>query len=228
MSNDPSEDLDPSWSTGGNLLFSSNRDGNFDIYLKDVVGEGLLSITDVGRDDEDGINERWPDMVAFEGKWRITYSSDRFGDWEIHSIDADGENIARATDHEDTDASASWGPSGEEFVFHSDRNKERVELFIAPDPYGDGQRSISAPDATKGSFPDWEPVQHTGTCGNPTVIPCPYPRPDPIVVPIPEPTPLRPRHPTPTATPTPTRPPLRPQRLRPHLLQHRRPLQPQP
>ena len=101
VSNDPSEDLDPSWSTGGNLLFSSNRDGNFDIYLKDVVGEGLLSITDVGRDDEDGINERWPDMVASEGEWRITYSSDRFGDWEIHSIDADGENIARATDHED-------------------------------------------------------------------------------------------------------------------------------
>ena len=53
-----------------------------------------------------------------------------------------------------TDASASWGPSGEEFVFHthrnSDRNKEGVELFISPDPYGDGQRSISAMEATEG------------------------------------------------------------------------------
>ena len=140
-----SEDLDPSWSTGGNLLFSSDRDGNFDIYLRDAVGAGLVSITDVGRDDEDGINERWPDMVAFEGQWRITYSSSRFGDWEIHSIDADGENIARATDHEDTDGSASWGPSGEEFVFHTDRNKQGMELFISPDPFGDGQKSISGP-----------------------------------------------------------------------------------
>jgi len=52
---------------------------------------------------------------------RLAVGSSRDGNWEIYSIDADGTNLKRLTDHPAKDQHPAWSPKGDRIAFSSDR-----------------------------------------------------------------------------------------------------------
>ena len=69
---------------GNRIAFTSNRDGDYEIFVMDLDGTNLQQLTD--NDDFDSSPAWSPDGS------RITFMSDRNGDYEIFIMDADGTN----------------------------------------------------------------------------------------------------------------------------------------
>ena len=115
------------------IAFSSNRDGNFEIYVMDDDGGNLRRLTN--HPDRDFSPSWSPD-----GK-RIAFSSYRAGNWgtlEIYVMDADGGNQRRLTKNLHPDGSPSWSPDGERIVFDSSRDGNS-EIYVM-DANGGNQR----------------------------------------------------------------------------------------
>ena len=215
---DPASDLDPAWASDSErLLFASDRDGDFDIYIAEIDGSSLINVTDSDEDDEEAFNDRWPDLGVYEFEDQIIFSSDRDGNWEVYTLELEGNDLVRATNNSALDVSPSWGPSGDEFVFHTNRDK-RMELYTAANAFGDGQGRVSDSGSNDDSHPDWEPVLDPEYCGEPIATSVAIPTPSPALLPQPTPTPTPTDTPTPTPTDTPTPTPRthRPRRQRTH------------
>jgi Tol biopolymer transport system component len=101
----------------GQIAFSSNRDGNYEIY----------AMTDDGSD-ETRLTEN--DANDFDPSWspdgeKIAFASfrDGFNNQEIYVMNADGTDQTRLTDNDDAlDREPSWSPDGEKIAFVSDRD----------------------------------------------------------------------------------------------------------
>ena len=53
------------------------------------------------------------DGIAQVVEQRIVFSSNRDGDWDIYSMDANGDNLAQLTDHEKSDTDPACSPGWE-------------------------------------------------------------------------------------------------------------------
>jgi len=107
-------DRDPEWPPDGHrLLFSSDRDGDFDIYVINSDGSRLKQLTLNWVDD---YCPHWsPDGS------RIAFTSDRDGNAEIYVMNADGTNQTRLTSNAADDYYSDWSPDGQRLVFVSTR-----------------------------------------------------------------------------------------------------------
>ena len=96
------------------IAFSSNRDGNSEIYVMNANGRNQrnLTITPFSHDS----SPSW----SPDGK-HIAFSSERDGDIEIYVMDANGGNQRNLTNNPHVDNYPSWSPDGEHIVFMSDR-----------------------------------------------------------------------------------------------------------
>ena len=196
VTNSDAADLDPAWSSDGSkLAFASNRDGDFDIYAVNADGSGIENVSDTD------YNERWPDWSIDANARPDIFVHDRYGNWELYSAYKE-----RLTNNGETDAAPAWGPSGEGIVFHSGREGPSGSFLLFTMFHdGSNQAEIGGKPGVQGSFPDWQPVESTGTCDKPTIVPIPTPTPKPVPpLPSPTPEPTATSAPTPTPTPTPT------------------------
>ena len=164
-------DMDPAWSSDGTrIAFASDRDGDWDVFLADADGSNPTNLTDSSRDDTNGYNDRWPDLGEDSyGDELITFSSDRDGDWELHTMYDDGVDPWQTTSNNGADTQSSWGPSVEELAFQSDRNTG-LEIFDTFDGGGDS-RNLSNSSNSADSSPDWEPLEEAVYCGGDPVDP---------------------------------------------------------
>jgi formylglycine-generating enzyme required for sulfatase activity len=127
------------WSPDGtHIVFESSRDGNRELYLMAVPGEGdaaagdgepptLLRLTD-------------NDVTDFAPDWspdgmQIAYASLHGGNYDIYIMEADGSNPRRLTTGQADDWWPDWSPDGEQIVFSSfdhSRSQERYyhEVFV--------------------------------------------------------------------------------------------------
>jgi len=107
-------DRHPEWSPDGRqLLFSSDRHGDDDIYLINSDGSGLKQLTLMRA------NDYWPHWSP-DGS-RIAFTSDRDGNSEIYVMNADGTNQTRLTNNAADDYDPDWSPDGKRLVFVSAR-----------------------------------------------------------------------------------------------------------
>lgn len=106
----PVQNLVTSWSPDGSMIaFSSNRDGNMEIYLMNPEGNDIVRLTDNVTSDAE---PRW----SPDGK-QIAFSSNRDGNVEIYVLDVEetiqsgNDTIARRlTDHPGDDTGPAWRP----------------------------------------------------------------------------------------------------------------------
>ncbi|MBN1313803.1 MAG: serine/threonine-protein kinase [Anaerolineae bacterium] len=158
----PQATILPPPSGGDRLIFASQRDGNYDLYLIDVDGTNLQQIT---KDPERDYDPAWsPDgtriayvshadgdaeivlinvgcILSSEGcdrsarkltdntardigpAWspdgtHIAFASDRDGDYDIYTMEADGQYLRQLTFYDTEDLSPSWSPDGQQIVYH--------------------------------------------------------------------------------------------------------------
>ncbi len=122
--------------SSGPISFTTDRDGNLEIYVINLDGSGLTNLTN--NDITDHQSSWSPDGTKF------AFISDetRDGNEEIYVMNADGSNRIRLTNSPGRDTHPKWSADGRRIVWESDRNGPRfvTDIFLmdAVDDDGDG------------------------------------------------------------------------------------------
>ena len=149
FSDTPASEWVPQWSPDGQkIAFSSDRDGDSEIYVIDKDGFNLVQLTDnFGYDGR----PRWsPDgsMISFE-------TDQDGGDWDIFVMNTDGTHPRPVTVNTDSDDWMQfWSPDGTWLVFVSSMDGDN-ELYII-DINGQNQQQLTSNDYADES-PVWIP-----------------------------------------------------------------------
>ncbi len=109
-------------SNTGQIVFTSRRDGNLEIYMMDSDGTNQKRLTAVQGDD---LFPAWsPDGT------KIAFVSNRNGGFvQIHVMDADGKNPIRLTDGL-WETHPEWSPDGQQIAFTSWRDDWNYDIYV--------------------------------------------------------------------------------------------------
>lgn len=110
------------------ILFSSTRDGNWEIYMMNPDGSNQVNLTQRPSDD-------------FEATWsptgeQILFVSNRDGKnvRDLYLMDPDGSNVKRVFKHKTRmdKRSPAWSPDGKQFVYWSvNHDRHEYDLYLA-------------------------------------------------------------------------------------------------
>ena len=130
------------------IAFTTDRDGNREIYVMNADGTGQTPLTNNGANDRD---PAWsPDGT------KIAFNSLRDGAWEVYMINADGANPVNLTDNAAIDLDPLWSPDGTKIAFSSGRDGGAYEIYVM-NADGTGQARLtnnSASDIAASWSPD--------------------------------------------------------------------------
>jgi len=129
------------------VVFGSDRDGYYDIWVCDLDGSNLVQLTDNTADDT--MPEWSPDgsRIAFQRVWPGL-------DTEIIVMDADGSSISALTDNGIADEGPTWSPDGRSIAYHS--GSTNFEVFRM---FEDGSDPMNLTNnAAADMYPDWSRV----------------------------------------------------------------------
>ena len=138
------------WSPDGQeITFTTDRNGNWDIYSMSAGGTDERRLTD------DEAQDGWPSWTP-DGQ-QIVFASDRTGNWEIFIMNADGSDVRQLTDRPDTtDLFPAVSPDGTRVVFSSQFEAvNEGEIYIMPIDGGDATRLTNT--AALNNMPSWCP-----------------------------------------------------------------------
>jgi Tol biopolymer transport system component len=145
----PNEDTQPSISPQGHLAFASDRDGDFDIYVKQRDGE-VEQVTNHAASDYE---PAW----SVEGE-RLAFVSERTGNLDIFVALAEvSGSPSRITMSPAVDTSPAWSPVGIRLAFSSNR-KGNYDIWILE--LGRKPRRLTSNDAADFD-PAWSPDGRT-------------------------------------------------------------------
>ena len=121
------DDRSPSWSPDGsvdNIVFESNREGNYEIYtMSKKFPEFFIILSNSPGIDR---NPSW----SPDGK-NIVFESNRNGNFEIYVMNADGTNVIQLTSTSTgDDLNPSWSPDGTKIAFRSTRYGETGDIYV--------------------------------------------------------------------------------------------------
>jgi len=105
----------------GQVVFSSTRDGNYEIYVANADGSGPSRLTNHPAED------RFPAWSP-DGT-RIAFVSDRDGNPEIYVMNADGSSPTRLTSDSALDGLPAWLPDGRRILFVR-RRADGAQLYL--------------------------------------------------------------------------------------------------
>jgi len=104
------------------IAFTSNRDGNDEIYIMNTDGSGLVNLTNEPAED-------W-DPCFSPDRSKIAFASDRDGNLEIYIMHIGGKGLVNLTDNPDAvDIFPCFTPDGSKIAFTSNRDGND-EIYI--------------------------------------------------------------------------------------------------
>ena len=135
------------------IAFTSERDGNREIYVMDADGGNQQRLTNSRLVDWD---PSWsPDgrHIAFTANGRPAWGA-RGGDLEIYMMEANGSNPRRLTHNLRQDTDPAWSPDGRHIAYTStiDRNKEVYVMDL------DGGKPRKLTNSGDVHIHNWEPA----------------------------------------------------------------------
>jgi TolB protein len=127
----------PHWSKDAKrVLFQSNENGRWQIYVMNADGGGITQLT------TDEANNNLPDWSPDNGE--ICFVSDRDGNEEIYVMKSDGSEPRRLTSTPGREIHPYWTPSGDKILFNSDRSgRGDLDVYIMN---GDGSSPVRLTD----------------------------------------------------------------------------------
>ena len=128
------------------IAFTSNRDGNNEIYVMNADGTNQTRLTDNPAFDTDS---------SFSGNGsRIAFRSTRDGNSEIYVMDADGSNQINLTNNPGNDNQPSFSPDGSKLAFSPTRDGNS-EIYVMN---SDGSNQINLTNIAANDFaPSYSP-----------------------------------------------------------------------
>ncbi len=141
ITDNPKYDAEPVISQDGTqIVFGSQREGDFDIYVMNADGSNVRRLTDrVGYDggpwlSPDGSRIVWrawyPETEEDKAKWRDCMENDYILPFplDLWVMDADGSNKKRILHNGATNFAPSWHPDGKRIVFSSNMDDWRDDI----------------------------------------------------------------------------------------------------
>ena len=132
------------------ISFSSNRTGNYDIYIMDTNGGNLRNLTNHPAYDA---KATWaPNGRAF------AFVSDRDGDSEIYIMNLNGTEPRRLTYRPGPDINPAWSPDGKWIAFSAGIRKEQSYSYdlYKIDIHGENLQQLTD-DGKYNLVPSWSP-----------------------------------------------------------------------
>jgi YD repeat-containing protein len=133
------------------IIFTSNRDGQAQLYSIDASGGSLFRLTNNGANDD---HARWSPNGT-----KILFQSDRdnptTGTYDIYVMNANGTGQTRLTVEAADDCNAMWSPDGSKIVFQSLRNGSYYQIYTMN---ADGTNQVNITNGISAdSQPSWSP-----------------------------------------------------------------------
>jgi Tol biopolymer transport system component len=143
----PAADISPHWSPDGSqIVFASDRDGNWEIYVMDADGSNQIRLT------HDSNLDNYP--IWSPNGSKIAYISYKEEQNDICIMDSDGSNQTNLTENSRGDWFGSWSPDGEKMIFQSTRDGNQ-EIYVM-DADGSNQIRLTENPSYDGN-PFWSP-----------------------------------------------------------------------
>jgi TolB protein len=140
-------DSAPSWAPDGqHVIFSSEADGNSDLYVVDLRGRERMRVSQTASNEGHPAYSPNNDLIAFE--------TDRDGNYEIYRERVNGEAPQRLTDHPARDMAPSWSPDGRSIVFMSTRDNPDFDVYRMD---SDGKNVQRMTTGGTGLYPQYSP-----------------------------------------------------------------------
>ncbi|CUS05588.1 putative Mitogen-activated protein kinase kinase kinase [Candidatus Promineifilum breve] len=129
------------------IVFQSNRDGDYEIFIMNVDGSDQRQLTSNTAED------RYP-RVSPDGQ-HIVFQSRANDNTDIYVMNRDGTDLTRLTSAESLDELPSWSPDGREILFNSwlGANTDSSDLFVIDVGGGEPQRLTET--AINEAHADW-------------------------------------------------------------------------
>lgn len=136
LTNSQAQNSLPDWSPDGKrIAFSSNQDGNEEIYIINADGTGQVRLTFSTEDEglsgfDHDIGPTW----SPDGEW-IAFSSNRAGNFDIYIMKPDGSEQTQLTFNPNGDIGSTWSPDGKLIGFTSTREAGLEVFYPNSEPY---------------------------------------------------------------------------------------------